>query len=110
MAGLGSGVTEAVLVVTPAEVCKIRLQAQFHSMADPVQLANRKYKNVLQTAFLIVKEEGLGALYKGRWRAGCSWSRGLEWLVTTKIASCHCRCATNGAASRLQPSGQLHLL
>lgn len=44
VAGLGSGVTEAVLVVTPAEVCKIRLQAQFHSMADPVQLANRKYK------------------------------------------------------------------
>lgn len=27
-AGLGSGVTEAILVVTPAEVCKIRLQAQ----------------------------------------------------------------------------------
>ena len=26
MAGLGSGVTEAILVVTPAEVCKIRLQ------------------------------------------------------------------------------------
>jgi hypothetical protein len=44
VAGLGSGVTEAVLVVTPAEVCKIRLQAQFHSMADPVQLANRKYQ------------------------------------------------------------------
>jgi len=34
-------------------------------MADPIQLANRKYKNVLQTAFLIVKEEGVGALYKG---------------------------------------------
>lgn len=65
MAGLGSGVTEALLVVTPAEVCKIRLQAQFHSMADPVQLANRKYKNVLQTAYVIVKEEGISALYKG---------------------------------------------
>jgi solute carrier family 25 citrate transporter 1 len=64
-AGLGSGVTEAILVVTPAEVCKIRLQAQFHSMADPVQLANRKYRNVLQTAFLVVKEEGPAALYKG---------------------------------------------
>ncbi len=43
-AGLGSGVTEAILVVTPAEVCKIRLQAQFHSMMDPAQLAHRKYK------------------------------------------------------------------
>jgi len=28
LAGLGSGVTEAVLVVTPAEVCKIRLQVR----------------------------------------------------------------------------------
>ena len=65
LAGLGSGVTEAVLVVTPAEVCKIRLQAQFHSMADPVQLANRKYRNVLQTAVVVAREEGLSALYKG---------------------------------------------
>jgi solute carrier family 25 (mitochondrial citrate transporter), member 1 len=64
-AGLGSGVTEAILVVTPAEVCKIRLQAQFHSMADPRQLANRKYRNVLQTAVLVAKEEGITALYKG---------------------------------------------
>ena len=28
LAGLGSGVTEAVMVVTPAEVCKIRLQVR----------------------------------------------------------------------------------
>lgn len=61
MAGLGSGVTEALLVVTPAEVCKIRLQAQ-HS----TQLSKRKYRNVLQTAALIVREEGVSALYKGR--------------------------------------------
>ncbi|GAB5031343.1 succinate fumarate mitochondrial transporter [Nannochloropsis oceanica] len=42
LAGLGSGVTEAILVVTPAE-----------------------YRNVLQTAFLVAKEEGISALYKG---------------------------------------------
>ncbi|CAM9907838.1 unnamed protein product [Discosporangium mesarthrocarpum] len=65
LAGLGSGVTEAVLVVTPAEVCKIRLQAQYHSMLDPQEMARRKYKNVIQTAFVIAKEEGVGALYKG---------------------------------------------
>mmetsp|Transcript_19101 Transcript_19101/g.24079 ORF Transcript_19101/g.24079 Transcript_19101/m.24079 type:complete len:179 (+) Transcript_19101:114-650(+) len=29
LAGLGSGVTEAILVVTPAEVCKIRMQVIF---------------------------------------------------------------------------------
>lgn len=75
-AGLLSGVTEAVVVVTPAEVCKIRMQAQYHSMLDPHQMANRKYKNVLQTAALIVKEEGLSALYKGilptTLRQGCN--------------------------------------
>jgi solute carrier family 25 citrate transporter 1 len=75
-AGLASGLTEAILVVTPAEVCKIRMQSQFHSMMDPSQLQKRKYTNVIQTAFLIVKEEGLGALYKGviptMLRQGCN--------------------------------------
>mmetsp|Transcript_4184 Transcript_4184/g.8685 ORF Transcript_4184/g.8685 Transcript_4184/m.8685 type:complete len:385 (+) Transcript_4184:107-1261(+) len=64
-AGLASGLTEAVLVVTPAEVCKIRLQSQFHSLVDPAQAHHRKYKNVVQAAYVIVREEGVGALYKG---------------------------------------------
>lgn len=65
-AGLLSGLTEAILVVTPAEVCKIRMQSQFHSMVDPTQLAKRrKYRNVLQTAMTIAREEGPSALYKG---------------------------------------------
>mmetsp|Transcript_6435 Transcript_6435/g.9652 ORF Transcript_6435/g.9652 Transcript_6435/m.9652 type:complete len:312 (-) Transcript_6435:62-997(-) len=76
LAGLGSGITEAVAVVTPAEVCKIRMQAQYHSMIDPEQMARRKYRNVFQTAALIVKEEGIGALYKGvvptTMRQGCN--------------------------------------
>lgn len=63
--GLMSGLTEAILVVTPAEVCKIRMQAQYHSMMDPAQMHRRKYRNVIQTAFLITKEEGASALYKG---------------------------------------------
>jgi len=75
-AGLGSGLTEAVLIVTPMEVCKIRMQSQYHSMADPDQLARRKYTNVIQTAFTIVREEGLSALYKGivptMLRQGCN--------------------------------------
>merc|ERR1711862_582334 len=64
-AGLGSGLTEAVMIVTPAEVCKIRLQSQYHSMVDPKQMGHRKYTNVLQTAILIAREEGITALYKG---------------------------------------------
>jgi solute carrier family 25 citrate transporter 1 len=75
-AGLASGLTEAILVVTPAEVCKIRMQSQYNSMMDPAQLAKRKYTNVVQTAATIVREEGFGALYKGliptMLRQGCN--------------------------------------
>jgi solute carrier family 25 citrate transporter 1 len=75
-AGLASGLTEAVLVVTPAEVCKIRMQSQYHSMVDPAQMQHRKYSNVFQTAYTICREEGVGALYKGvvptMLRQGCN--------------------------------------
>eukprot|EP00562_Extubocellulus_spinifer_P013964 CAMPEP_0178574902 /NCGR_PEP_ID=MMETSP0697-20121206/19612_1 /TAXON_ID=265572 /ORGANISM="Extubocellulus spinifer, Strain CCMP396" /LENGTH=412 /DNA_ID=CAMNT_0020209945 /DNA_START=122 /DNA_END=1357 /DNA_ORIENTATION=- len=70
LAGLSSGLTEAVLVVTPAEVCKIRMQS------DKSPLHNRKYVNVVQTSSVIVREEGLGALYSGvvptMMRQGCN--------------------------------------
>eukprot|EP00977_Amphora_coffeiformis_P000035 scaffold5_cov169-Amphora_coffeaeformis.AAC.35 len=75
-AGLASGLTEAILIVTPAEVCKIRMQSQYHSMIDPSQMQHRKYTNVVQTAFTIVREEGISALYKGvvptMLRQGCN--------------------------------------
>lgn len=75
-AGLASGLTEAIMVVTPAEVCKIRMQSQYNSLMDPSQLARRKYTNVAQTAVVIVREEGIGALYKGvvptMMRQGCN--------------------------------------
>ncbi|CAM9933135.1 unnamed protein product, partial [Heterosigma akashiwo] len=71
LAGLGSGVTEAILVVTPAEVCKIRMQHD-----GPPAAAARKYRNVFQAAAVIVREEGPGALYKGvvptTLRQGCN--------------------------------------
>ncbi|KAJ9076371.1 Mitochondrial succinate-fumarate transporter [Entomophthora muscae] len=63
LAGLGAGVTEAVMVVTPMDVVKIRLQAQRHSMMDPLDVP--KYRNAAHAAYVIVKEEGVGALYKG---------------------------------------------
>ncbi|KAJ1912803.1 Mitochondrial succinate-fumarate transporter [Tieghemiomyces parasiticus] len=62
-AGLFAGVTEAVMVVTPMDVIKIRLQAQRHSMMDPLDVP--KYRNAGHAVYLIVKEEGVGALYKG---------------------------------------------
>lgn len=62
-AGLAAGVTEAVAVVTPMEVVKIRLQAQYHSMSDPLDIP--KYRNAAHAAFTVVKEEGIGAIYRG---------------------------------------------
>jgi solute carrier family 25 (mitochondrial citrate transporter), member 1 len=63
LAGLAAGVTEAVLVVTPMEVVKIRLQAQHHSMADPLDIP--KYRNAAHALYTVVREEGFSALYRG---------------------------------------------
>lgn len=63
LAGLAAGVTEAVAVVTPMEVVKIRLQAQYHSMSDPLDIP--KYRNAAHAAYTVVKEEGIGAIYRG---------------------------------------------
>lgn len=66
VAGLGAGITESILVVTPAEVLKIRLQAQRHSLVDPLDSATSvKYRNTGHAFWIIVREEGIGALYKG---------------------------------------------
>ncbi|EPQ55284.1 mitochondrial carrier [Gloeophyllum trabeum ATCC 11539] len=63
LAGLGAGTTEAVLVVTPMEVVKIRLQAQYHSLADPMDVP--RYRNAAHAVYMILKEEGVSALYRG---------------------------------------------
>ncbi|KAI9203761.1 mitochondrial carrier domain-containing protein [Polychytrium aggregatum] len=63
LAGLGAGITESVLVVTPMDVIKIRLQAQRNSMMDPLDVP--KYKNALHCALVMIREEGVGSLYKG---------------------------------------------
>lgn len=63
VAGLAAGITEAVCVVTPMEVVKIRLQAQYHSLADPLDVP--KYRNAPHAVFRVFREEGIGALYRG---------------------------------------------
>lgn len=63
IAGLGAGVTEAVAVVTPMEVVKIRLQAQHHSLADPLEIP--QYRNAAHAVYTIVREEGFATLYRG---------------------------------------------
>ncbi|KAI0300428.1 mitochondrial carrier domain-containing protein [Multifurca ochricompacta] len=63
LAGLGAGVSEAVLVVNPMEVVKIRLQAQMHSLADPLEIP--QYRNAGHAVYKIVREEGFSVLYRG---------------------------------------------
>ena len=63
LAGLGAGTTEAVAVVCPMEVVKIRLQAQSHSLADPNEIP--RYRNAAHAAYTIVREEGIATLYRG---------------------------------------------
>lgn len=55
--------TEAVAVVGPMEVVKIRLQAQHHSMTDPMDVP--KYRNAGHALFVILREEGIKTLYRG---------------------------------------------
>ncbi|KAI5820921.1 mitochondrial carrier domain-containing protein [Pyronema omphalodes] len=63
LSGLAAGATEAVAVVTPMEVVKIRLQSQHHSMADPLDVP--RYRNAAHAAYTVVREEGFRALYSG---------------------------------------------
>ena len=45
------------------EVVKIRLQAQQHSMADPME--RNRYKNAAHALVTIIREEGFLTLYRG---------------------------------------------
>lgn len=63
MSGLAAGVTEAVAIVNPMEVVKIRLQAQHHSLADPLDAP--KYRSAPHALFTVIKEEGFSTLYRG---------------------------------------------
>lgn len=85
IAGVGAGVTEAVLVVNPMEVVKIRLQAQHHSMADPLDVP--KYRNAPHAAYTIIKEEGFKTLYRGvsLTAARQATNQGVNFTVYSKI-------------------------
>mmetsp|Transcript_14902 Transcript_14902/g.47502 ORF Transcript_14902/g.47502 Transcript_14902/m.47502 type:complete len:311 (-) Transcript_14902:58-990(-) len=62
LAGFGAGVTEAIVIVTPFEVVKIRLQQQ-----KGMDVSQLKYRGPIHTASTILKEEGI----RGMW-SGCS--------------------------------------
>ena len=45
------------------EVVKIRLQAQQHSLVDPLETP--RYRNAAHAVYTIVREEGISTLYRG---------------------------------------------
>lgn len=45
------------------EVVKIRLQAQQHSLADPMETP--RYRNAGHAVYTIIREEGITTLYRG---------------------------------------------
>ena len=102
MAGLASGLTEAVLVVTPAEVCKIRMQSQ---RLHPLESGRPKYTNAVQTAAVIVREEGLGALWRGvvptMLRQGCNQACNFTAYNATKDAIVRYRRENGGSGSKV---------
>ncbi|KAL1614343.1 Mitochondrial succinate-fumarate transporter [Diplodia seriata] len=64
-AGLAAGITEAVFVVSPMEVVKIRLQAQRLAPAIGGAAGMPVYRNALHAAGSVAWREGIGALYQG---------------------------------------------
>ncbi|TMW69788.1 hypothetical protein Poli38472_001944 [Pythium oligandrum] len=60
IAGALAGATEAVLIVTPFEVIKTRLQGQ-----NVIKGQELKYKGTIHTALTIMRNEGPFALWKG---------------------------------------------
>jgi len=62
LSGILAGATEAILIVNPTEVCKIRIQTQYNSMRET---SNIKYTNIYQTFYSIFKTEGISPFYRG---------------------------------------------
>ncbi|GAA5803940.1 mitochondrial carrier domain-containing protein [Helicostylum pulchrum] len=58
LAGLGAGMTEAALVVTPSETIKTKM---IHDKNSP----SPRYRGLVHGTKLIVAEEGLGGIYRG---------------------------------------------
>lgn len=64
LAGIGAGIIESIAVVNPSDVVKIRLQTQSNSLADATT-PRPKYNNALHCFVTLIREEGIGSLYRG---------------------------------------------
>lgn len=79
MAGLGAGVTEAILVVCPMETVKVKL---IHD-----QTTTKKYKGLADGLVKIVASEGIGGIYKGLLPTILkqSTNQGIRFLVYNEV-------------------------
>lgn len=59
LAGLGAGVLEAVFAVTPMETVKVRF-------INDQRSANPKFKGFAHGVGCIIKQDGIGGVYKGK--------------------------------------------
>lgn len=89
--------TEAVAVVGPMEVVKIRLQAQHHSMTDPLDIP--KYRNAGHALFVILREEGPRALYRCVQKPFYLWKLLMSISGHSGVGLTALRQATNQAAN-----------
>ncbi|KAG2237720.1 hypothetical protein INT48_009658 [Thamnidium elegans] len=60
LAGICTGITQAVTLVTPLEMIKVRQQTEMYSNKH-----QRKYHGLINTASIIIRQEGFTALYSG---------------------------------------------
>lgn len=58
LCGLGAGVCEAIFAVTPMETVKVKF-------INDQRSANPRYKGFFHGVGMIVKEQGIGGVYKG---------------------------------------------
>jgi solute carrier family 25 citrate transporter 1 len=110
VAGVGAGITEACAVVNPMEVVKIRLQAQHHSMSDP--LSSPKYRNAGHAVYRIVKEEGFSTLYRGvsLTAARQATNQGANFTVYSKLKEYLAEHHTKNGNNGIIPSWQTSLI
>ncbi|ORY95028.1 mitochondrial carrier domain-containing protein [Syncephalastrum racemosum] len=91
LAGICTGITQAVTLVTPLEMIKVRQQT------DLLQGGQRKYHGLFRTASLIVREEGMMALYSGLLAtvARQSWGLVVKFSGYTEIKAMFERTSTD---------------
>ncbi|KAI8636885.1 mitochondrial carrier domain-containing protein [Parasitella parasitica] len=100
LAGICTGITQAITLVTPLEMIKVRQQTEM--VLDKGQ--KRKYCGLINTASIIVRQEGFAALYSGLMAtvARQSWGLFVKFSAYIEMKAMFER-ASNNADATLQP-------